>query len=564
MEEISKSVENVSNLFMNAKCLGGKQATGKSSSQVVKPSRKRTQGSGVFSKFWNAIDKYEKDQLGERSIIVSCSEANVTHVVKSLDQPFLLISTNDLNSKDFKNQLGKILLEYKATICIELEGLSREGSIRLGSLLTSVTSMFDSRVRVVVFGEEGVYTDIDEFSQRHFVMENFGESSKRLKKEYSSSKSQECPGVEFKKIELLEKELDDIKSENLLLKSDQVKKASELMKLGSEVKDLESECLELKVDLIKVKDKLKRDGCELEAVLNQNETLSKDLSALKEKLLDGQETADEENRKLLSQLKKNTDELFEMKRTHKDSSGKDLQMIETLKSQNQIEKQAQEKCITELKSLKHAQEKDIALLKSLKEDQVKIIKELKDEKEDHDEAIVKWKIEKEALEEKIKKLEAGKEVQERTFTEMKSAITELENKTNPYVQTKVLVAKDTQTEGSVVESSCFVIKEPVCVQTQTDNVVISKPTLSVLKDELVKYGSFGAVNQAYKSIKNLKTKEMFTKDSVNVRCHVEIIRGNHIMKYPVLTHFYGDGSTEKEAKCAAFAYFVSSVLRYED
>ena len=132
------------------------------------------------------------------------------------------------------------------------------------------------------------------------------------------------------------------------------------------------------------------------------------------------------------------------------------------------------------------------------------------------------------------------------------------------VQTQFLVPKDTQTDGSVNESSWLVSKELVCVQTQTDDVLVSKTSLSLLKDQLVKYESLGTVQQAYKSIKNLKTREIFTKNSVNVRCHVEIIRGNHIMKYPVLTHFYGDGATEKEAKVAAFAMFVSSLLSYEE
>ena len=548
MEEISKSVENVSNFFVNAKCVGGKQAAGKSSSQLVKPSKKRTHASGVFSKFWTAIDKFEKDHLCERSIIVGCSESNVTHVVRSLDQPYLVISTSDLNSKDFKKQLGKILLESKATICIELVGLSEEGSIRLGSFLTSVRAIFDSRVRVVVFGEEGMYTDIDGFSQRHFVMEDFGESSKRLKQEDSRSKAQECPGVEFEKIELLKKELNDVKSENLFLKNDQAKKASEIIKLGSKMKSLESESLELKVDVIKVNDNLKRERCEMEAVVTHKENLLKDLSVLKEKLLAVQEMADEENRNLLSQLKKNTDELYEMKRIHKDTSERDLQMIEALKSHNLIEKQAQEKSNSELKS-----EKEV---------QVKNIKEFKNKKEAYEEAIMKLKTEKEALQETIKELKTGQEVQERSITDMKSSITELKNKKKADVQTQLLVTKDTQTEGSVVDSSWLVTNESVCVQTQTDNVVVSKSPLSVLKDELVKHESLGAVHQAYKSIKNLKCSEMFTKHSVNVTCNVEIIRGNHIMKYPVLTHFHGDGATEKEAKFAAFAYFVSSLLKY--
>ena len=505
VEEISKSVMNVSKFFLNAKCVEGKRADGKSSSEFVNPGKKRTLTRGVFSQFWRAVDKFEKEQLNEKSSIVSCSEINVSNCVKCLDQAFLIISSNDWNSKDFKSQLGKVLLQPKATLCVVLEGLRKEGSNRLLSFLTSVSALFDSRVRIVIFGEEGLYSEVEEFSQKHFVMEEIGESSKRMKQELTSSDNLKNPlQMELEKRELLLKESDEVKSENLLLKEDQAEKIDELLNLSLEIKRLDEQCSTLKVKLSEERDQLKSFRAKIEDTETKNEDLARENSVLKEKV----ETGDEEIRKLLSHSKKVTDDLYELKREYKNTSERDLSVIEELKSQNRTEKEAQDK--------------------------------------------------------RIRELVCGKEAQEKSITELKSTITELKKRLVTNKNLEVLESVQTQTQGSVLESSLSLTREPVTVETQTESV-ISKPPLSVLCDELFKHeSSSSAVHQVYKSIKNLKSKESYTKNDSVVTCQVEIVKGNHIMKFPDLTHFTGEGETEKQAKNAAFANFVSSVFKLNE
>ena len=506
-EEISKSVMNVSRFFLNAKCVGGKRAEGKSSSQIFNPGKKRTLTRRVFSQFWTAVEQFVKEQLYEKSSIVSCSEVNASHCVKCLDQASLIISSDDWNSKDFKSQLGKALLEPQATLCVELAGLRKEGSTRLISFLTSVDALFDSRVRVVVFGEEGLYTDVDEFSQKHFEMEEIGESSKRMKQELSSSDNfKNQLQIESEKGKLLLKELNEVKSENLLLKEDQAKKIDEIFNLSLEIKRLDEKNSALEVNLSEDRDQIKICRAKIEDTDTKNEDLERENSALKEKMIHSQGTRDEEIRKLLSHSKKVTDELYEMKREYKSTSERDLNVIEELKLQNLTEK--------------------------------------------------------EVLEERIRELVCAKEAHEKSITELTSNITELKKKLDTNKSLEELVAVQTQTEGSEFQSSSSLslTREPVTVATQTDGV-ISKPPLSLICDELSKNeSSASAVHQVYKSIKNLKCKESYIKKDSVVNCQVVIVKGNHIMKFPNLTHFTGEGETEKLAKNAAFTNFVSSVF----
>ena len=106
--------------------------------------------------------------------------------------------------------------------------------------------------------------------------------------------------------------------------------------------------------------------------------------------------------------------------------------------------------------------------------------------------------------------------------------------------------------------------EVVSVETQTEVVEFTRSALSVIRDQLSKnIDSPSAVHQAYRSIKNLKCTEKYTKSVTGVHCELKIIRGNNILKIPELTHFKGEGMNELESKNAAFAKFVSSVIEYK-
>ena len=181
-EDIVNSIDNVSKFFFNLKFVGGEKAVGKSSLALEQAGKKRLNSDvGVFPKFWKAVEDYELLHSNGQCTVFSCDELNTKMCASCLDHPFLVVSANDLNSKDFKTQVGKALLESKASVCVQLEGLKKEGMTRLVTFLKSAVKIFDSRIRIVIFGERGEFTDIDDFSRNYFEMKDFSQVSKKVK-----------------------------------------------------------------------------------------------------------------------------------------------------------------------------------------------------------------------------------------------------------------------------------------------------------------------------------------------------------------------------------------------
>ena len=149
--EIAKAVKNVMGFFSVAKCVNGTSAKLKSTNLMVKASGKR--GSSVFSEFWSSVEDFEQERSASNCVIVSCicSVKNINQCAKACEHSFLIISADDMNCKDFCKQLGKVMLEPKATIFIETTGLNKEGANRLASFTKSVSNLFDSRIRMVLF-----------------------------------------------------------------------------------------------------------------------------------------------------------------------------------------------------------------------------------------------------------------------------------------------------------------------------------------------------------------------------------------------------------------------------
>ena len=98
-------------------------------------------------------------------------------------------------------------------------------------------------------------------------------------------------------------------------------------------------------------------------------------------------------------------------------------------------------------------------------------------------------------------------------------------------------------------------KNPVQGQgTQTDSVDISQTPLSSLKENLVKNKdqSTSAVDQVYRSIRDLKCLVSYSEVDAGFECIVKIIKGKHVMKCPDLTNFSGQGKSHSEAKKSCF------------
>ena len=216
--DISKSVSDVMNFFLKAKSTDGKKVVSRKSTNLAEKIRLRQclgSGGGVYSKFWSSISQFDDRRTVKSCLIASCN-FDVRQCVKSLDQPFLIISSSDLNEKDFGKELGRVLLEEKCTICVETDGLTRLGSTRIVSFLKLAVDLFDSRVRYIIFGEAGLNADIDKFSEKHFFMEDlseFGEQSNpKTTKLGKVQPIRTTQGVSME-VEVLKKEASDLRKQ---------------------------------------------------------------------------------------------------------------------------------------------------------------------------------------------------------------------------------------------------------------------------------------------------------------------------------------------------------------
>ena len=354
-KEINKSISEVMNFFSLAKCVNRNKADGKSTNVMGKPSIKRGfGGGGVYSKFWSSIREFEGKRLDGSCVIVGCDEVNISLCVKSVDQPFLLISANDLNSKDYCKQLGKVMLEPEATLCIGTEGLKKEGSIRLANLLKAASVLFDSRLRLIVFGQEGVRSDIDKYLETHFVMEKLSELSKKVKldealeSEFSQHFRSELNEA-LERIKLMQSEEQLLKEQNLKLTSKLDAKADEMSDLKLEIEKLDRNLTDKKEELDRVKGELGRSRDDLEVAMNDQNGMKTDILDLKTKLKNLQNSSEQKCKIAENQVEKVTAELGELKKDYKRNSESDCKLITELKFKTEEDNVNYEKKINELK-----------------------------------------------------------------------------------------------------------------------------------------------------------------------------------------------------------------------
>ena len=481
-EDIASSIANISKFFYNLECVNGEKAEGKSSSVMDKPDKKRLNSEiGVYPKFWKSVENYGLLHSEGRCTVLSCDEVNVRLCLKGLDHPFLVVSSNDFNSKDFKNQMGRILLESKASVCLVLDGLRKEGMSRLTTFLKSAVNLFDDRVNIIFFGERGEFTDVDDFSSKHFEINDYNtEMRKKVKNDSprTTSIGDTVLQKEVDKNKALKKHVDILKKDNAVLSSDIGKKSEKLADHQVKLKQLEEDCTKLKEELKEKEVHLAQFRGDAEEAGMKNTDLVEEISTLQRKCVEIKEAEDEKYRKVLLHSKKVTDEIYELKKEFVNTSEKDQQIIKDLKKES--------------------------------ENKQKIVNDLKE------------------------KIESQSTVSHSAPDDLSSS--------SPGVARYLGIS----------------------VGTQTNVVEYSKSPLSVIREQLSKNSdSPSAVHQAYKSIKNLKCTEKYSKSISGVSCKLIILKGNNIVKYPGLTHFMGEGQSERESKIAAFANFVSSVFEFD-
>ena len=350
-EAISKAVSKVMDFYSIAQCIDGEKADGKSTNVIQRGTKRLLPGGGVYAKLWAAIDKYDQDRSIKNCLIASCDEVNISHCAKCLDQPILIIPASDLNSKNFCKQFGKVMLEDKSTICIESNGLRKEGSVRLVKLLKSARRLFDDRVRIIIFGETGVNSDLEELFEKDFMMEMFSELPKLSQKKMKLFSE----GHEEEKAAMLIKDLDRLKEENIRIKKDLSCKVEQLSEMEVEFKNAEEKIKCVTDELSETRSKYKDLEEEMEVEVAEKSSLKKSLFDHQSKLVKLEKRCEEECQ---ANFKNVTAELNELKRKESISSQADLILIGQLKDENQLEKENYMKTTAKLTFCKQKNENE--------------------------------------------------------------------------------------------------------------------------------------------------------------------------------------------------------------
>ena len=499
-EVISKAVSKVMDFYSIAQCIDGEKAEGKSTNVIQSGSKRFLPGGGVYAKLWAAVDKYDKERSIKNCLIASCDELNISHCAKCLDHPFLIIQASDLDSKNFCKQFGKVMLENKSTICIESNGLRKDGSVRLVKLLKCARQMFDSRVRIIIFGDPGVNSDIEEYFEKDFMMEAFSELPKLSQKKVKLLSEDQTED----KVAMLLKDLDRLKEENIKMKKELSCKVAQLSNMETELKNAEEKQTCVTDELIETRSKFKdlKEGMEVEVA--EKNSLKDSLFDQQSKVVNLEKRCEQECRAKFENV---TAELKELKTKQSISSKEDLVLIGQLKNENLLEKENYLKTATKLSECKEKNEIS-------RERHLKKIEELE--------------------------LELG-EVKESLNAQ--------------HSQLSVVTPRRLDLELATTDQ--LTQTKPVVISPTP--LTILKSNL-----EKNRMGAASVVQKVYQSIKELKCDIKYSSEESIVKCNVTILKGRNILSYPILTHFSGDGHSEQESLVNAFANFVLSVSNYQE
>ena len=229
--QITNSVRKVMDFFGIAASVDGQTVTEvRSQNQIGKASGKRDVfGQKSHSQLWRSVNNFEETRYAACAVIVGINDENVETSLKCIDRPFLLIPSNDLNSKNFTKQLGRIMLESSFIIIIRTGGLERSGSQRLLRFLKNIKDLFDSRVRVVLCVAEETDENITNYIEQMFTFEPSLAIESSIDSNIQIEKA-------LKKTRVAEEKVTTLQAENTLLINEKSVLSGQVYNLGEELK----------------------------------------------------------------------------------------------------------------------------------------------------------------------------------------------------------------------------------------------------------------------------------------------------------------------------------------
>ena len=156
---VAELVQTMMDFFFRGKSFHGKVYTKKSRNKVVTAQKGREK-----SNILDEIENFCDERADEAPILVSCEGKLLSELSGALAEPYLVVTSNDLNCCSFAKGLGNILLQDKCNIFMETSDLSKSGKGRLKLFLEEVSGLFDNRLRVILFGSPC----LEEMSEKRF------------------------------------------------------------------------------------------------------------------------------------------------------------------------------------------------------------------------------------------------------------------------------------------------------------------------------------------------------------------------------------------------------------
>ena len=506
-------------------------------------------GGGVFTKFWASVNNFGVTREVPSCLIVSC-EYNLRQCVKCLDQPYLIVSSGDMNEKDFSKELAKVLLEDQSRICIEVEGLTREGSARLVKIIKMARELFDNRVLITLFGEPGMNADIEQYSEKHF------------KSDKVSSKSKDTERMPTGELNLEnERLLNEIKAS----KDNTSKLVKTVVQLKSSV-----------TELSKTKDLLLRSESDLGASKKESYDLKNKLCTLQSNLDSVQVNYDQK----LTDMKNSDEIISEITQTMEDQSSTNQELIVQMRTEYVKEIEDLEKKISkqeqELETFRTTVCELVETKTKLEQYQARVeaTEKERDEVQRHNLALqhdlsteqktreIQGRDMQKNSDELMKELAETKEDLKKKSENNDDLISKL--RSDNLIELQYLKTKMTDLENareSCLESDATKVLKVEVKQTQTDSVLISLTPLSIIKNcmDQNRGRSRDCVDLVYRSVRDIKCNISYVPSNSGVKCEVEIVKGKNIMNYHHLLKFSGMAQSDKESKLSAFSAFVSSV-----
>ena len=170
---VTESIQKVMEFFFHGKSLHGKDFSKKSENKVHD-----NKGSKKSSDLLDDIENTSDQRVEESPMVVSCDRSLKDELFSAVSEPYLVVTSDDLNSCSFSNELGKLFLHDNCTLFLETSNLTKLGTERLQVILKELKTLFDNRVRVIMFGDPCFET----MSEKRFVKCTSGSAKEAVKR----------------------------------------------------------------------------------------------------------------------------------------------------------------------------------------------------------------------------------------------------------------------------------------------------------------------------------------------------------------------------------------------